>query len=251
MTLEEMMKALEAVDNGSEMAEVVKGLQAEIAKKNSEAKNLRERMKTSESALAANKETLKKVVSKLGLELQEDDEGSLDEALEGFMNGRKPSSEGEDKELAALRLDMQRMKRDFEKMQKAKEQSDQLAAAEREKRIGTEKARRLTEALTSEKAISPTKLVKLLEGNVKVLEDDSMVYVGDDGAEVDLKEGVASFLKANPEFVANNQVPGSGGGKGAGAGGQKLYSKAELEAMTPEEVNKNWDAVQASMAALD
>ena len=69
-----------------------------------------------------------------------------------------------------------------------------------------------------------------------------------------MKEGVAAFLKANPEFVANSQSAGSGGGSGAGAGtgkaGGKTYTKAEIEAMSPEEINANWDAVQASLANL-
>lgn len=250
MTIEELLKALEAMDKGNEMTEVVKGLQAEVTKKNSEAKNLRERMKAAESALEASKDILKKVTAKVGLDLSAEED--VDEALAALSKKQQEAGPagGESKELTDLRLDMQRMKRDFEKMQKAKELSDQAASAEREKRIATEKARRLTDALTAEKAISPSKLVKLLEGSVKVLDDDTLIYVAEDGSEVELKEGVASFLKANPEFVANSQIPGSGGG-GKAAGGGRLYSKAELEAMTPEQINKNWDAVQASMAALN
>lgn len=248
MTLEELLKALEAQENGADMAEVVKGLQSEVTKKNNEARNLRERAKAAESALEASKGELGKVLSKL--ELDPKDGEDIEDILDGFLSRYKgvSGSDGKDgKELAELKADMQRMKRELDKVQKAKEQSEQAAAAEREKRIRTEKGRKLTDALTAEKAISPSKLVKLLEDSVKVLDDDSMIFIGDDGAEVELKEGVAAFLKSNPEFVANTQAPGSGSNKVGSAEGQKLFSRAELEAMSPEDINKNWDAVQASM----
>ena len=32
--------------------------------------------------------------------------------------------------------------------------------------------------------------------------------------------------------------------------GTQLYTKEQIEAMTPEEINKNWDAVQASMKKM-
>lgn len=248
MTLEELLKALEAAENGSEMTEVVKGLQAEITKKNNEAKNLRERLKASETDSAALKGRFEKVASHIGLNLEEGIE--LEEALAKFDEARKGSPSGDPKELVELRSDIQRMKRELEKIQKEKDKAAEIAVQERDRRIKTDRDRKLSEALSSAKAISPNKLVRLLADNVKILDDDSMVFIGEDGEELDLKEGVTAFLKDNPEFVMNDQRAGGGSGGGGDGGRGKTYSKAEIEAMTPEQINANWDKVQASLSNL-
>ena len=92
--------------------------------------------------------------------------------------------------------------------------------AEDNAKIAQEKTQRyqrakLTEVLKSQigdKIYAADQVIKnmILEGTVKLADDDETVSYVQDGEEVNLKKGLDSFLKANPSIVKNIQVPGSG-----------------------------------------
>lgn len=95
---------------------------------------------------------------------------------------------------------------------------EKAASVEKGKRQEVLRDSAIQKALVAGKAVKPDRLAKMLTGSIKISDDDSMVFVGDDGTEVTVEEGVKSFLTDNPEFVVNSQQPGAGGG---GSGGKQ------------------------------
>jgi hypothetical protein len=93
----------------------------------------------------------------------------------------------------------------------------------------------LLAALVENKAIKPETLTKLLLDNVKVGDDDSLVFVGTEGDEIPVKDGVKGWLTSNPEFLLNNQNPGGGSGGGGTGGGQPSFAASLLKSQQPTE----------------
>ena len=87
--------------------------------------------------------------------------------------------------------------------------------AERGKRHDSMIRTALLSELTSQNAVDPATLVDMFRGNVKVAEDDSLLF----GESKSVKDGVAEWLKAHPAFVSNKQKAGAGGGNVGGSGG--------------------------------
>lgn len=205
MTFKEALAALAAMENGADLVEAV---QAEVSKKNSEAQNLRTRTKAAEDAVA-------KVTEKLGL-----DKDSLDSSLEevaGTLETVKNSggTDGVTKKLSA-------MEKQLKALEAANKKAEETVTAERTKRQNTTKKAQLQSALTKAGAIKPEVLAKVLDGSLQVKDDDSVVFLADDGTEKSLEDGVKGFLETNPEFVSNTQKPGAGSAPGGGGEGPDL-----------------------------
>lgn len=103
-----------------------------------------------------------------------------------------------------------------------KAQADSEAAIERANKRLVEAAI-LSEA-TSQKAIKPEHMHRLV--------DTGEVTVGDDGQVTGVKEAVEGFLKANPEYVGTGR-PGSAD-QGARDGGKQI-TREQLSSMTRED----------------
>lgn len=206
MKLEEIYAALAAIENGAAMTADIK---TEINRLRNEAGGYRTQ--------------LQKVTTTLGLK----DAENLDEAVTSLKtsldaieaSGSKPNEIGT--KLATL------MKQ-VETLTQTVTEKEKLTAAEKEKRIAAVRTAKTVEALTAAKAVAPSELAKILAGNVQIKEDDSIVFVGSDGKELPLNDGIAGYLKANPVFVANSAAPGAGGGSG-GAPNDKDPDKMSME----------------------
>lgn len=245
-TIDDVFKALEASENKDELKAVIDGLKAEISKKNSEAKNLRDRFKQSEESGKTIKESLEKLMSLEGIEAGEDDD--LDSIFEEHYTKKKTKEtddpDGNQRKMVELTTQMTKLTREVEKFRKAAEDAGKRADSERALRISADRDRQIIDALSKNKAISPAKLAKIVSGSVKMLDDESFAYVTESGDEVSLEEGIADFLKNNPEFSANEQRGGSGSNpKGGGHG---VYSREQLSAMSPAELNKLFESGELS-----
>lgn len=206
MKLEEIYTALAAIENGAVMTADIK---AELNRLRNEAAGYRTQ--------------LQKVTTTLGLK----DADNLDEAVTSLKtsldaieaSGSKPNEIGT--KLTALQ-------KQVETLTQTVAEKEKLSTAEKEKRIAAVRNAKVVEALTAAKAVAPTELAKILAGNVQIKEDDSIVFVGSDGKESPLNEGIAGYLKANPVFVANGAAPGAGGGSG-GSPNDKDPDKMSME----------------------
>lgn len=215
-TLEEITKALEGLEDGTEFIAGLKTLSEEIGKKNREAQGLRTRLKTAEDSIGTVNGKFSKVAAFIGLEDEAED---LEAALEALKEkqiaaGGKGSKSAP--EIAELTSQLNQLKRDMKKISDDKVGFEKAAGEEKAKRHTVLRDLALRNALEAGKAVKPQRLTKMLVNNVKIMDDDSLIFVNDDGSEVTIDEGVKSFLTENPEFVVNPQNPGAGGGGGNG-----------------------------------
>lgn len=223
-TLQQIFAALAAVENGPNM---IADLQQEFTNLRGEA--------------AKHRTDKQKVLQALGIQ----DGADVDTALNGITStldalkssGKKPDEIGA--QMAQLE-------------QKLKTLSDELTAekqgrqAERDKRIGATKMNKALAALQAGNAANPEMLAKLVMESIVVKDDDSLAYKDGD-KELAVEEGITAFLAANPWAVKNTQNPGAGSKPPNGGVPLQSFTKAQIEGMTPDEINKNWDAVQASL----
>lgn len=197
---------------------------------------------TAQTAAQAAKAARDKVLAALGIK-----EDNVDAELAGLTaslealkkSGTKPDEVGA--KLAALTGQITQLTEKYN-------QSEKRAADERTKRIEGAKLSKALTALTNGKAANPEALAKIVLEKIHAKEDESIVY-RDGDKELPVEEGVGTWLKANPWAVSNTQTPGSGSKSSGGSGGT-IYTKAQLESMTPEAINADWDNVQASLAAM-
>ena len=231
-SISDALAALEGLEGGEELVQAV---QAELSKKNNEAKNLRDRSKGAETKQAETLAKLQKVATSLGIDLEAED---FDGVLEGqkivvedlkkeLIVAKTQGDQSKQEEIRKALTEAQEAKDQTAKLQKeldkrAKEVADVTGkyTTEKDKRIAILKTQGLTQALAEAKAVKPSVISKMLLPNVKVDEtSDELLFVDEKGAEVSLSEGVKAFLGANPEFVVNVQNPGAGTPPGTGAAG--------------------------------
>lgn len=228
-TKEEIIAALKNVEGGEEF---VTGFNNLLKDANNNIKLVKE-LTAKVSNLTADKETLtgnyNKLFDFIGLPL---DTSNLDEALEEIKKKRQQ----EDKstaDIATLKSQLNEMKRNYKTLSDKSAEFEKQASTEKTKRQGMIKEMALRTALEVNKALNPAITSRLMMGNIKVLDDDSVIYVDDDGSEVTVDEGVKSFLTKYPDYRANRQLSGAGGGFNGSSGGNVDY-----ETLSPAEYRK-------------
>lgn len=259
--LEEILKALEAIQKATDLTEaqgaatnlmdIVKdydaGWLAEVNKKNGEAQNLRGKAKQADAlqtALDALKSKHGKIIKTIGLD---DDMDEIDEALEAIA-AKIQVGETSGKTQTELQAQLGEVKKSLtnitKQLEKATNDNNTLNTSlseERNKRYSSAKQTELLNILTANKAVKPDKLAKMLSHSVEVdVENgEALLFVNELGEKVPLKDGLTKFLADNPEFVANHQQTGSGS-SGAGAGGGKLkITSAQMKDPTFYRANRD------------
>lgn len=232
MTWEELLAALAKTPEGQKLVdaakEIMAGKDTEIKTKGKEVTTAKTAQKKAETELKTATERLTTVLETFEIDGEAED---LEEAIEAAKAKLQAAKDGAAAapEVAQLQKDLSKMQREFKKLQTTNTENEKLLGEERSKRHAGMKSQALLAALTENKAIKPDKLVKLLQDNVKIGDDDSLTFVGEDGVEIDVKEGVKTWLTGNPEFVINNQNPGGGSGGGAAGDDKGGFAKAILD----------------------
>lgn len=201
MDMKQVYEALEKIENGADLVTAIKG---EINALNNEAKKHR----TAGEQSAAK---LKNILEAVGLA---DGDDVVDKAkglkatLDQFaQSGKKPD------EVAKQITDLTAQ---VAKITKQLKDETQKAADEKAKRLDGLKMSKAVELLTKGNAASPQNMAKLLESNIIVKDDESLVYTGADGKEISLEDGVNGWLKDNSWAVKANGTGGSGSNGGGG-----------------------------------
>lgn len=233
MNWEEFLAALAKLPDGQKLVEAIKeimaGKDAEIKTKGKEATTAKNAQKKAEVELKAATERLETILETFEIDGEAED---LEEAIETAKAKLQSAKDGgaAAPEVAQLQKDLSKLQREFKKLQITNTENEKLLGEERTKRHNGMKNQALLAALAENKAIKPDKLVKLLLDNVTIGEDDSLVFVADDGAEVTVSEGVKGWLSGNPEFMTNSQNAGGGSGGGTGGGsGKSSFAEALLK----------------------
>ncbi|MDU2066627.1 MAG: hypothetical protein E6713_17550 [Sporomusaceae bacterium] len=232
MTWEEFLAALGQLPEGQKLIEAIKaivaGKDAEIKTKGKEVTTAKTAQKKAETDLAAANERLE--IFQDALEIDGDTE-DLDEAIAEAKTKLQAAKDGDTKaaDLAQVQSELKKVQREYKKLEKISADNEKLLGEERGKRHTSMKTQALLTALTENKAIKPDQLAKLLLNNVKVGDDDKLLFVNEDGDEINVGEGVKGWLETNQEFVLNSQNPGGGSGGGLGNGNQGSFAKSILE----------------------
>lgn len=228
-TKEEIIAALQELDGGDDYVAGLNGLVKDANKNSKTVKDLTKKV----NDLTASNESLTGNYNKLsdfiGLPVETTD---LDAALEEIKKQHDKDNKG-NADIAALKSQLNEMKRNYKTLSDKSAGFEQSVAAERAKRHGMIKEMQLRTALELNKALNPAITSRLMMGNVKVLDDDSVIYVEDDGSEVTVDEGVKSFLDKYPDYKANRQISGAGSGSNGFAGGNVDFDK-----LSPAEYRK-------------
>lgn len=204
------VKALEALENG---ADLVLAIRTALNKANNEAKSLRDRNK--------------QLSDTLGVDMSADD---FEDKLTGVKSsleaikktGGKPDELGQ--KISALELQIKKL---TDENATSKKLTEEAVA----KRVTALRKTALVEALTKAGAVKPSELARLLEDNVKVLDNDKVVYM-DGESEIDIVQGAAKYLEANPEFKANAAKSGAGSAPGSTGGAPDLEKMSTNDYVT-------------------
>ena len=228
-TKEEIIAVLKNVEGGEEF---VTGFNNLLKDANNNTKLVKE-LTAKVSDLTADKETLtgnyNKLFDFIGLPL---DTSNLDEALEEIKK-KQQKNDKSTADIATLKSQLNEMKRNYKTLSDKSAEFEKQASTEKTKRQGMIKEMALRTALEANKALNPAITSRLMMGNIKVLDDDSVIYVEDDGSEVTVDEGVKAFLTKYPDYRANRQISGAGGGFNGSSGGNVDY-----ETLSPAEYRK-------------
>jgi hypothetical protein len=206
-TFEDAIAALVAVEGGQEFVDAVN---ARLGKVNSEAKGLRDRLHKTELRLS-------KVFEASGI-----DPETGDDDIENVFKTTKQRSVNSDTEL--------------KKLQK---QVNELTERERiavEKHQNSVKTTKILESLGSLKVLDEWKgtIKDVLSSKVK-FNGEQMVFVSEDGSEVDFEEGVKSYVSKNPRLISSDVKEGSGTKPPSGTPTKTRISRNEFNQKSPVE----------------
>ena len=127
-----------------------------------------------------------------------------------------------------------KLKRLERQLTEATEDKANLVSRFRDERQG----RVISDALAGHEFVAPD-VVSSFINNRLVWEEDELLYKNDDGHLVSVSDGVAAIAKTRPELVKSTGTSGAGvRSNQAGESGSGVMSRAEFEAMPPDQQMK-------------
>ena len=183
----------------------------EIDRKTTDNKVIRQKATDAEKSLKTLKENYSKVMTHLGID---EDTEDLESDLQNIASSKDANSD--------LQRKYDSLKKKYDKDVADKEGE---ILAERNKRHDLLKSNAVLTAITG-KVHNPSEISKLILASVKVGDDDNLLFVGQDGKEISIEDGVKGWIANNTWAATNQQQPGGGsnGGKGGSAGGDEASS---------------------------
>lgn len=215
-TREELLDFLKKQPGGERFVATVEVIEtayrSEIDRKTQDNKNIRTKLTESEKNLKTVRDNYSKVMTHLGIDENTED---LDVELDSISKTKTAD--------AALQRKYDALEKRYKREIGEK---DTAISDERAKRHDLLKTNAIISGLTG-KAHNPQEISKLLLGSVKVNEDDSLVFVGADGKESSVDDGIKGWLTSNAWAAVNPQNSG-GGSAGGGAGGSGAQGSGSL-----------------------
>jgi hypothetical protein len=208
-TREELLEFLKKQPGGERFVATVEAIEtayrSEIDRKTQDNKTIRTKLTETEKNLKTVQENYLKVTTHLGIDENAED---LDAELDSISKTKTAD--------AALQRKYDALEKRYKREIGEK---DTAISEERAKRHDLLKTNAIITGLNG-KVHNAQEISKLLLGSVKVNEDDSLVFVGADGKESGIDEGIKGWLTSNAWAAVNPQNPG-GGSAGGGAGDRK------------------------------
>jgi hypothetical protein len=251
-SLEDVKTALEALDGGKELFEVVTnevtGLKTQVTdltkKVDSEKQRGIRESKQRNEEIERLKPFKKAIVDGLGYDPDDTELDSFVDELKGTLSSKTLTDDDKVKNSPAYKemLTVQKkMQKQLDASEQARKDAEEKREALRQKTIRTHVKSTLVSAL-SEKVYGADLLAESLISSGRVVtEDDEKTVVFKNGEDsVSFEEGIEKLLEERKDIVRNTQ--GGGGGSG-GSGGTK--DEKDPSKMTPEERTKHLRKLKA------
>ena len=175
-------------------------------------------------------------------------------SFDDFLKDSKMQSEFDKRVAKALETSRAKMQSEIEeKIKAAKTEAEKLAKMNAEQKAQYEQQKRETELAAREaeitkRELSATAKETLAEKGLPIQLAEILNYSSAEDCKTSIEAVEKAFTEAVQKAVEEKLKGGSPIKKAPITG--KVFTRAEIEAMSPEEINKNWDAVQASMKSL-
>jgi hypothetical protein len=213
-TRDELLEYLRKQPDGAKFVATVEAIEAayrtEIERKTLDNKTIRTKLTDTEKTLKTTQSNYSKVMTHLGIN---EDTEDLDTELETISQVK-----GAD---AALQRKYDALDK---KYRREIDEKDSTIAEERGRRHDLLKTNAIVAGLTG-KVHNPQEIAKLLMGNLKVSEEnDSLIFMGADGKESSVDDGIKGWLTGNAWAAVNPQNPGANSFNSNNNNGDKVGS---------------------------
>lgn len=154
------------------------------------------------------------VAKKIGFDIEtEDFDAAVDIAIEEL---KKAAGNPTPDEIAKIKKEINTLRKQNETVISEKAEAEKKYDEVLTKYQGGMIRQALLKALSEANIKDPAFIAEALSGKVKVNEDDTLSFIGNDGAEMEISDGVAEFAKVHPDFISHEQLGGAGslGAKG-------------------------------------
>ncbi len=173
--------------------------------------------------------------------------------FDDFLKDKANQAEFDRRVAKALKTQSDKLAKEYDdRLAEQKTEAEKLAKMNAEQKAEYEKKKQLDELARREADITRRELraealVQLGEKGLPAKLADVLDYSSADACTNSINSVSEAFQQAVAEGVA--KVTQGGKPPKAAPEGGKLYTREELKAMTPAEINANWDSVQASLKA--
>lgn len=173
-------------------------------------------------------------------------------SFDDFLKDPKNQAEFDRRVGKALETSRSKMQADIEaKIQEARTEAEKLAKMNAEQKAEYEKEKREKELADREASITKRELAatakeQLAEKGLPLSLTDVLNYSSAEACAASIDAVGKAFQEAVEKAVEDRL---SGGKPPKKAGDKAAYTMDQIKAMSPDEINKNWDAVQEAMKA--
>lgn len=173
-------------------------------------------------------------------------------SFDDFLKDPKNQAEFDRRVEKALETNRSKMQADIEaKIQEARTEAEKLAKMNAEQKAEYEKGKREKELADREASITKRELAatakeQLAEKGLPLSLADVLNYSSAEACAASIDAVGKAFQEAVEKAVEERL---SGGKPPKKADDKAAYTMDQIKAMSPDEINKNWDAVQAAMKA--
>ena len=211
MTFEELVKELGLEKDKADV------LKKEFNSKEKEITDLNKKVEKLEKSGEGDKEKLEKldiITKAFKIDVDSEDlDKHLDEIKDSFTKEVKGTEDYKD-----LSRELTKTNRELEKAKKELATANESLATEKAERIKGVKNNEIMKELQAQNVIKAEQWLGKFFNEVTLDEDGNLYMKGEDGKEIGMKDGIAEWAKANPEFVKAQTRGGSGSGSGGSSG---------------------------------
>ena len=211
MTFKELCEAL---NFDEEKAKILRSEYMELERQVNDSKKKADKLEKEQASLNESKDKLDIIVKAFKLDMEADDfDKMLDDVKDSFAGNVKGSEDYKE-----LNRELTKSRRELDHLKKENGKIASELATEKANKIKSVKQSAILKELQANNVIKAEQWVARFFGEAELDEDGVNIFMKDEaGKEIPLKDGIADWAKANPEFVKADVRGGAGSGAGGGS----------------------------------